>query len=79
MFQAVDDLLDVTQTTRHLGKTAGKDVHQQKLTYPALLGIEESRREVQRLRRQARAALVGLGRAAQPLRQLCDYLAVRTK
>jgi len=79
MFQVVDDVLDVTQTTEHLGKTAGKDVDQQKLTYPALLGLEASRSEVRRLRDEALGALDGLEEPARPLRELCEYLAVRTK
>ncbi len=79
MFQVVDDVLDVTQSTEHLGKTARKDVEQGKLTYPAVLGIEESRREVERLRRDALEASATFGPAAEPLRELCDWLAVRTK
>ena len=53
MFQVVDDVLDVTQTTEHLGKTAGKDADQHKLTYPAPLGLTASRSEVLRLRDEA--------------------------
>ena len=79
MFQVVDDLLDVTQSTEHLGKTAGKDVDQQKLTYPALMGIDESRAEVERLRTRAHEVLADFGDHAKPLHELCDYLAVRTK
>ncbi len=79
MYQIVDDLLDVTQTTEHLGKTAGKDAGQHKLTYPALHGLERSRAEAERLRQEALAAIAELGDAALPLRQLCDYLAVRTR
>jgi len=79
MFQVVDDLLDVTQTTEHLGKTAGKDEEQRKLTYPAVIGLEASRREVRRLHREALACLAGLGERARALVQLCDYLAVRTR
>jgi geranylgeranyl diphosphate synthase type II len=79
MFQVVDDLLDITQTTEHLGKTAGKDVAQEKLTYPAVMGVEASRREVERLADEARRALQPLGDAAKPLVELCDYMAVRTK
>ncbi len=48
-FQIVDDLLDIEESTATLGKTAGKDVAQGKLTYPALLGIEQARAEVGRL------------------------------
>jgi geranylgeranyl pyrophosphate synthase len=79
MFQVVDDLLDVTGTTEELGKTAGKDARQDKLTYPALLGVEGSRAEVQRLRGEALEALEPLGRGAGPLRELCDYLSARTR
>lgn len=78
MFQVVDDVLDVTQTTEHLGKTAGKDVEQGKLTYPSLIGLDASREEVERLYHQAYDALTAFGPAADGLRQLCDYLAKRT-
>lgn len=79
MFQVVDDLLDVTGTTGELGKTAGKDREQEKLTYPALLGVEASREEVARLRAEALRALELLGGAADPLRELCGFLATRTR
>jgi geranylgeranyl diphosphate synthase type II len=79
MFQIVDDLLDVTQTTEHLGKTAHKDAAQGKLTYPGLLGVEASRAEVERLRREAQDALSALGPRAEPLRQACTALATRTR
>ena len=79
MFQVVDDLLDVTATTEQLGKTAGKDVQQDKTTYPAVLGLEATRAEVQRLTEAAHSAIDPLGDSARHLRILCDYLAVRTK
>lgn len=83
MFQIVDDLLDVTQTTAHLGKTAGKDVEQGKLTFPSLMGIEASQAEVERSRLAAHEALDRLGAGAadatRPLRELCDWMAVRTR
>jgi geranylgeranyl diphosphate synthase type II len=79
MFQVVDDLLDVTQTTEHLGKTAGKDVDQQKWTYPAVVGLDATRREVVQLRSDALGALDSLGTEADPLRDLCETLAVRTR
>jgi geranylgeranyl diphosphate synthase type II len=79
MFQIVDDVIDVTQTTEHLGKTAGKDIDQNKLTYPAVMGLEASRQEVERLRIEANDVLSDLGPAAEPLIALADYLAVRTK
>jgi geranylgeranyl diphosphate synthase type II len=77
MFQVVDDLLDVTQTTKNLGKTANKDVDQGKLTYPSVLGIEGTRLEVKRLQAQAHGALEALGGRADRLRELCDFMAVR--
>jgi geranylgeranyl pyrophosphate synthase len=79
MFQIVDDLLDVTQTTEHLGKTAGKDAAQGKLTYPGLIGLDASRREVERLRREALEAIKGFGEAGGPLRELVQMMATRTK
>jgi geranylgeranyl diphosphate synthase type II len=79
MFQVVDDLLDVTQTSEHLGKTARKDAKQGKLTYPAVLGVDASRREVERLHGEACRALEPLGSAATPLRELSAWLAERTR
>lgn len=79
MFQVVDDLLDVTESAEQLGKASHKDAAAGKLTYPGLLGIEASREEVRRLQREAHAALEPLGRSAQPLRDLCDYMAVRDR
>lgn len=79
MFQIVDDLLDVTQTTEHLGKKAGKDQDAGKLTYPGVFGIERSRAEVRRLHDRAMEALRPLGPAAAPLRDLCAYMAVRSR
>lgn len=79
MFQIVDDLLDVTQSTEHLGKKAGKDLDAGKLTYPGVLGIDGSRARVRELHEAARAALAMFGPAAQPLLQIADYLAVRTR
>lgn len=79
MFQVVDDLLDVTQSTEHLGKAAGKDQEAGKLTFPGLLGIPASQEEVRRLQSQAIDSIDSLGPAAEPLRDLCNYLAVRTK
>jgi geranylgeranyl diphosphate synthase type II len=79
MFQIVDDLLDVTQSTEHLGKVSGKDQQAGKLTFPGLMGVEGSRAEIRRLHETARRALNGLGPAADPLAEICDYLAVRTR
>jgi len=79
MFQIVDDLLDVTQSAEHIGKATGKDQTAGKLTFPGLLGISGSRREITRLQDMSHQALVPLGPPAQPLLDLCDAMAVRTK
>lgn len=79
MFQVVDDLLDVTASTEQLGKTAGKDEKQNKLTYPSLLGVEQTRAEVERLLQEALAGLEGFGESAGRLRDLAQYIAHRKK
>ncbi|MCE0484805.1 MAG: polyprenyl synthetase family protein [Methylacidiphilales bacterium] len=76
-FQVIDDILDVTQTTEKLGKSAGKDITAQKATYPALLGLDKARKEADRLTARARAALKPFGRAAQPLEAIADFLLKR--
>ena len=76
-FQVIDDILDVTQTSEKLGKSAGKDVAAEKATYPAVIGLEKSRAEARRLTRQAHSALESLGKNANVLRALADYLLAR--
>ncbi|MEO6789320.1 MAG: polyprenyl synthetase family protein [Chthoniobacteraceae bacterium] len=76
-FQVIDDILDVTQPTEKLGKSAGKDVAAQKATYPAVFGLEKSRAEAKRLTRTAHAALKPFGKKADTLRALADYLLAR--
>ena len=76
-FQVIDDILDVTQTSEKLGKSAGKDVAAQKATYPAVIGLEKSRREARRLTNQAHAALAPFGKKADTLRALANYLLER--
>lgn len=76
-FQVIDDVLDVTQTSEKLGKSAGKDAVAQKATYPAVLGVEQSRREARRLTQVAHRALDRLGRKAAILRALADHLLSR--
>src|SRR5881296_3945847 len=56
-FQVIDDILDVTQTSEILGKSAGKDVAAKKATYPAVIGLEKSRAEAKRLTREAHDVL----------------------
>jgi geranylgeranyl diphosphate synthase type II len=76
-FQVIDDILDVTQTTEKLGKSAGKDITAQKATYPALLGLDKARKEADRLTARARAALKPFGKSAAPLEAIADYLLKR--
>lgn len=76
-FQVRDDLLDVEADTERLGKTAGKDVAANKPTYPAILGVEESRRELASLIERALRALDGLDANADPLRDLARFVAER--
>ncbi|MCE0521485.1 MAG: polyprenyl synthetase family protein [Methylacidiphilales bacterium] len=76
-FQVIDDILDVTQTTEKLGKSAGKDIAAQKATYPALLGLEKARKEADRLTSRARAALKPFGKDAAPLEAIADFLLKR--
>lgn len=78
MFQVVDDLLDVTQTTEHLGKTAGKDVEQGKLTYPSLIGIDATKQQIIDLQKQAHDSLDRLNPPNNDLRDLCDFMATRS-
>ena len=61
-FQIVDDILDVVQSSEALGKTAGKDAAQHKITFPAVYGLDESRRMAEQERRRAHAALRGIRR-----------------
>ena len=73
-FQVIDDILDVTQTSEKLGKSAGKDIAAKKATYPAVIGLEKSRAEARRLTSKAHRALESLGARAATLRALADYL-----
>lgn len=79
MFQAVDDLLDVTQSAEKMGKATGKDAGQGKLTYPGLLGIDGTRAEIDKLLTQALEALSGFDAKADPLRGMAQRLATRQK
>ena len=78
MFQVVDDILDETQTTEQLGKTAGKDRAQGKMTYPAVHGLEGARRVVGDLQKEAESALSEFGPSAEPLRMITSLLSSRT-
>jgi geranylgeranyl diphosphate synthase, type II len=78
-FQIVDDILDVTQTSEQLGKTAGKDTAAEKATYPALFGIDESVRKADELVKAAFAELSSYGDRAEPLKELARFLVERKK
>jgi geranylgeranyl diphosphate synthase type II len=77
-FQIVDDILDMTQTSAELGKTAGKDTASDKATWPAVHGIEQSKQDAAQLIADAFAALEPFGPAATPLKSLAQYLVDRT-
>jgi geranylgeranyl diphosphate synthase, type II len=76
-FQIVDDVLDVTQTSEQLGKTAGKDTAAEKATYPALFGIEESLRKAEALVSEACGQLDAFGSRADTLKSLAHFLVER--
>ena len=76
-FQVIDDILDVTQTSEKLGKSAGKDIAAQKTTYPALIGLESARREARRLTASANERSSHSGPTPTRLRQLADHLLAR--
>jgi geranylgeranyl diphosphate synthase, type II len=78
-FQIVDDVLDVTQTSEQLGKTAGKDTAAEKATYPTLFGIDESIKRANALVQSAFAQLDAFGARAETLKDLARYLVERKK
>ncbi|MEP6663683.1 MAG: polyprenyl synthetase family protein [Verrucomicrobiota bacterium] len=78
-FQIIDDILDITQTTEQLGKTAGKDTAAQKATYPSIVGMEKSRALARQLTNRAFAALKIFKVKAIALEALADYLLRREK
>ncbi|HKI27141.1 MAG TPA: farnesyl diphosphate synthase [Candidatus Sulfotelmatobacter sp.] len=78
-FQIVDDVLDVTQTSEQLGKTAGKDKSSEKATYPALFGIEASLRKADALVSDAFNELDSFGERAETLKELARFLVERKK
>ena len=73
-FQIVDDILDVEGSLETLGKTAGKDQQQQKITYPGIHGLAASKARAAALTQEAHAALGPLGAPATPLRALADFI-----
>jgi geranylgeranyl diphosphate synthase type II len=77
-FQIVDDVLDVEQSSEQLGKTAGKDAAQKKITFPAVYGIERSREMAEQERLAAHVALRLFDDRADRLRELADRIVHRT-
>ncbi len=77
-FQVVDDVLNETGDAAQLGKAVGSDRARGKMTYPAAVGLEASRREIQRLTQSAVDGLKPLGPKAEPLRALALHMANRT-
>ena len=77
-FQIVDDVLDMTQDSAQLGKTAGKDTASDKATWPAVFGIDQSIHDADELVADAFAALEPFGESAAPLKALATYLTTRT-
>jgi geranylgeranyl diphosphate synthase type II len=78
-FQVIDDILDVTQTSEKLGKTAGKDTKAQKATYPSIVGLARSRKIAQELTERAFAALKPFRGKAAALYGLAEYLLKRDR
>jgi geranylgeranyl diphosphate synthase type II len=76
-FQIVDDVLDITVDSEHLGKTAGKDQATEKATWPAVYGLEQSRRDAAQLIEEAFAALEPYGERAEGLKSVARYLVER--
>jgi geranylgeranyl diphosphate synthase type II len=76
-FQIMDDVLDVTQDSSQLGKTAGKDVASEKATWPAVYGVAQSITDAERLIEEAFAQLAGYGERADRLKAVARYLVER--
>jgi geranylgeranyl diphosphate synthase type II len=73
----IDDILDVTQSTEVLGKTAGKDQAVEKATYPAIIGLDASRKEAAKLTKAAMDSLKPFGKKAKRLEEIASYLLKR--
>ena len=78
-FQIADDILDIVGEQSMIGKDVGSDVQRGKATYPALLGLAESRRRAQELRNLAIEALASFGEEAEPLRALVCFIIDRSR
>jgi geranylgeranyl diphosphate synthase type II len=78
-FQVIDDILDVTQTSKQLGKTAGKDTKAQKATYPSIVGLKRSRKIARQLTQRAFDSLQGFNGKAVALAALAEFLLRRDR
>ena len=78
-FQIIDDILDVTQTSEQLGKTANKDTASRKATYPSIVGLEQSRKKAEQLTKRAFASLKVFKGRAVALEALAEYLLKRDR
>lgn len=78
-FQVIDDILDVTQTSEQLGKTAGKDTKAQKATYPSIVGLEKSRKIAEQLTNKAFASLQAFRGKAKALEAMAEFLLKRDR
>jgi len=76
-FQIIDDVLDVTQDSEQLGKTAGKDLVSDKATWPAVYGLDQSRKDAARLISEAFSELDSFGQQADGLKAVAQYLVDR--
>ncbi len=79
LFQITDDLIDATQTTETLGKTAGKDAAYSKATYAAVHGIDQARSRASEVRNQALAELEAVPRPTGLLQEMADLILNRSR
>jgi geranylgeranyl diphosphate synthase type II len=77
-FQIIDDILDITGDEEKLGKNIGSDLNKDKATYPALYGLEESRRKAEELVEESIASLEEFDDRANPLREIARFFVQRT-
>ena len=76
-FQIADDILDVEGNKEDTGKNVGGDAKKEKVTYPSILGIEESKKRARELADIARASVEGFGKKAEPLKEIAKYIVAR--
>jgi len=76
-FQIVDDILDIEGNKQTLGKSIGKDKKAQKATFPAVYGLEESKKMAEKLIEESKALLKPYGEKAEILLMVCDFVLTR--